>query len=207
MAALAAWLHATVNLSQQMHPAAAAATAAAAGTSSAMQQLYEYKGAAAGQAVAMLQQQQGVGWWLPLPRELAVAAAAAERWPAAAASAARSVSPGSLRAAAQLASCDELASTIDSLVAVDGGSIDVGGVALPTIPHLLHDAAYWERVFAALADDVLLLESVVASHGLAHVADAQQQQQQQLGLQREPAAVLLHDLAGEKQALHTVFDT
>jgi hypothetical protein len=220
MAALVVWLYATLHLSKHMHTFAAADAASVQGLKVAET---VPAGAAAGQAVVAMQQQQAEleGWWLPLPRELAAAAAAAERWPAAgtaaalgpaaAAAGAASGAAYSLSASSMLASSDAGGGITDGSVSVDGGSIDVGGVALPTLPHLLHDAAYWDRVFAALADDALLLESVVVSHGLEHAAEAQQQQQQQqqyVVLQQEPGALpQLHDVAGEKQALHTVFDT
>jgi hypothetical protein len=216
LAALAAWLHATLRLSQQMQhfaPSAGAGTAepgrvvklpAAAGT-----------GAVRGPSQMQLQMQsEDVGWWLPMPRELAIAAAGAERWSAAGRSAASSPAAGA--SALPATTCCTADSLFES-AGTDGGTItggsysiasaggwggvDVGGVALPTQPHLLHNAGYWDRLFVALADDQLLLESVISSHG--HAEQAQQQQQglqPGLPVQREQASQMLHDVRGTASA-------
>jgi hypothetical protein len=132
------------------------------------------------------QLQQYQGWLLPLPCELAAAAAAASRWygseqapyamPGAAGSAAGSAMPAG-------SDVDDRSSSSSSSNASssDGGScpgLSSGRAAHPLLlqPPMLCDAEYWDSVYLALAADPALLEAAVIGR---HSSDIQRQQAQQ----------------------------
>jgi hypothetical protein len=174
----------------------------------------------------LLQQYQG--WRLPLPCELAAAAAAASRWYG---SEQRLFTmPGAVGSAATATAgsdVDDRSSSSNNGSSSDGGSYpgsSSGRAAHPLLlqPAMLCDAEYWESVYLALAADPALLElAVIGRHG----SDIQQQQeqqraaggaasraaqQQQQGSQQQGlAGHALPDMKGvalAKEALHTTFD-
>lgn len=207
-----AWLKATFQLSKQMAQYdGVLAAAEAAMKSSTVQQT------ATQQDVYSIQQQQGKqdvysiqqqvdqqqwqeeyeqeGWQLPLPRELAVAAAGADHWPPSMAG-----SPE-----ASMSGASSVLGSMDDSSSVSSSNAELGGVQVQ--PFSLQDAAYWDRIFAALVDNPLLLESVVLGHGLETQSGEEQQQQRQQQVVPVGSSKAVGTVKEGKQALHTLFES